>query len=409
MWAGFAAYLGVLVAAPRLGRRVVWGAIVVLVAAFAVAPVLLSHDVYSYVDYARLGVVHGLDPYVHPPARGPGRPGLRPRHLDRNDQRLRPALHPRDLPARLAAGRRRGRRPQGGRGALGPRPRRSSSPASPPGAASTRCAPPPSSPSTRSSSSTSSAAPTTTAWRCCWRCSASPRSSAPARPSAAPPSSPRPRPRPPPPSSPPSPSSPPQTAVDGPIRRHVDAYRPVGRLLAGALVAAAVIGGAAYLGFGWDWLHAFGLAGENQGRTSHLSIPITVARLTGLDPDAVRVARPRPLRRPLRLPPALDLARRRLGPRRRLGRLRPAPRHLLAAPLVPDLAPAAGRHLPRPHPPAPDPGPDRLPTGRPHPALLSRSFGRVRRRPPARPPPPLGEGCRIPVCDAPALAPAEQP
>ncbi len=46
---------------------------------------------------------------------------------------------------------------------------------------------------------------------------------------------------------------------------------------------------AAYLGFGWDWLHAFGLAGENQGRTSYMSIPITVARLTGLDPDAVRL------------------------------------------------------------------------------------------------------------------------
>jgi hypothetical protein len=37
-------------------------------------------------------------------------------------------------------------------------------------------------------------------------------------------------------------------------------------------------------------LRAFGLAGENQGRTSHLSLPITFARLTGLDPDPVRVA-----------------------------------------------------------------------------------------------------------------------
>ena len=35
------------------------------------APVLLSHDVYSYVDYARLGVLHGLDPYVHRPAEAP--------------------------------------------------------------------------------------------------------------------------------------------------------------------------------------------------------------------------------------------------------------------------------------------------------------------------------------------------
>ena len=58
---------------------------------------------------------------------------------------------------------------------------------------------------------------------------------------------------------------------------------------------------------GWRWLlprrlarlarpsagtgsHAFALAGENQGRTSHMSIPITTARLTGLDPDPVRTA-----------------------------------------------------------------------------------------------------------------------
>src|SRR3954453_1941910 len=74
MWAGFAAYLGVLWKAPQLGSRVVWGTIVVLVAGFAVAPVLLSHDVFSYVDYARLGVRHGLDPYVHPPLAAPADP-----------------------------------------------------------------------------------------------------------------------------------------------------------------------------------------------------------------------------------------------------------------------------------------------------------------------------------------------
>jgi Glycosyltransferase family 87 len=67
-------------------------------------------------------------------------------------------------------------------------------------------------------------------------------------------------------------------------------FRPVGRLVGGAVLAILLIGGAAYLGFGWDWLHAFGLAGENQGRTSHLSIPITFARLTGLGPEPIRVA-----------------------------------------------------------------------------------------------------------------------
>jgi len=61
------------------------------------------------------------------------------------------------------------------------------------------------------------------------------------------------------------------------------------RLLAGALGAAIAVGIAAQLAFGWDWLHGFGLAGENQSRTSYMSIPITTARLTGLDPGAVRL------------------------------------------------------------------------------------------------------------------------
>jgi alpha-1,6-mannosyltransferase len=65
--------------------------------------------------------------------------------------------------------------------------------------------------------------------------------------------------------------------------------RPVGRLLIGAAGAIVALGVAAYAGFGWEWLHAFGLAGENQGRTSHLSVPITFARLTGLGADPVRV------------------------------------------------------------------------------------------------------------------------
>ncbi len=65
--------------------------------------------------------------------------------------------------------------------------------------------------------------------------------------------------------------------------------RPIGQLLVGATLTAAGIGALAWLAFGWDWLSAFGLAGENQGRTSYMSIPITVARLTGLDPDAVRI------------------------------------------------------------------------------------------------------------------------
>jgi hypothetical protein len=63
-----------------------------------------------------------------------------------------------------------------------------------------------------------------------------------------------------------------------------------GRFLAGAAIASAAIASAAWLAFGWDWLRGFGLAGENQSRTSHMSLPITTARLTGLDPNTVRLA-----------------------------------------------------------------------------------------------------------------------
>ncbi len=71
---------------------------------------------------------------------------------------------------------------------------------------------------------------------------------------------------------------------------YIAGNRPINRLLAGGLAAAAVIGVAAYAGFGWHWLHAVDLLGENQGRTSHLSIPTTFARLSGLGPTPVRVA-----------------------------------------------------------------------------------------------------------------------
>ena len=62
------------------------------------------------------------------------------------------------------------------------------------------------------------------------------------------------------------------------------------RLLAGALGAALAIGAAAWLAFGWDWLHGFTLAGENQSKTSYLSIPKLLARASGLSPEVTRPA-----------------------------------------------------------------------------------------------------------------------
>jgi alpha-1,6-mannosyltransferase len=67
-------------------------------------------------------------------------------------------------------------------------------------------------------------------------------------------------------------------------------FRPVGRVLVGFGIAVVAIGLMAYAAFGWHWLDAIGLAGENQSRTSHMSLPITAARLSGLDPDLTRTA-----------------------------------------------------------------------------------------------------------------------
>ncbi|HXA55574.1 MAG TPA: glycosyltransferase 87 family protein, partial [Solirubrobacteraceae bacterium] len=74
-----AAYAGLLALALQgrlaLDRRAAtWtialvGALNVLVVA---GPILFSTDVFSYIDYARLGVLHGLDPYLHGPVAASG-------------------------------------------------------------------------------------------------------------------------------------------------------------------------------------------------------------------------------------------------------------------------------------------------------------------------------------------------
>jgi hypothetical protein len=316
MWAGFAGYLGVLVAAPRLGgraqvretadsrdirgllqSRAIWAAIVLLVTAFAVAPVLLSQDVYSYVDYARLDVLHGLDPYVHPPYTEPSDPAFAqvtwPEATSAYGPLFTLATYPlawlsvgaavaalkvvaalsvlgiAAIVARLAAWR-------------GVDPARAAAfVALNPlvlvhvvggahndalmmlvvmlgvaAALSARWA---------SAGASLLAAIALKA------------SAAVVAPFAL------------------------FAAAKPPLdlRSHFlpDSGRKYDRklgawvwLLAGAVIAALAIGLAAYLAFGWDWLHAFGLAGENQGRTSYMSIPVLTARLTGLDVDPVRAA-----------------------------------------------------------------------------------------------------------------------
>jgi alpha-1,6-mannosyltransferase len=60
------------------------------------------------------------------------------------------------------------------------------------------------------------------------------------------------------------------------------------RFLAGAGLTALAIGLVAYLAFGWHWLHALDLVGHRESKATHLSIPSTFSRLSGLDPSAVR-------------------------------------------------------------------------------------------------------------------------
>jgi Glycosyltransferase family 87 len=60
-------YGGLLLAGAGLHRRSLLGAIAFLHVAFLLAPPLLSTDVFSYIAYAHLGVLHGLDPYVNGP------------------------------------------------------------------------------------------------------------------------------------------------------------------------------------------------------------------------------------------------------------------------------------------------------------------------------------------------------
>jgi alpha-1,6-mannosyltransferase len=289
MWVGFAVYLAVLAAAPALGGRLVWATIVLAVTAFAVAPVLLSHDVYSYLDYARLGVVHGLDPYVQPPLAAPADPAFAHVTWTETTSAYGPLFTLATYPlawlpvglgvavlkvaaalsivglalvvSRLAAWR-------------GVNPLRAAAfvalnplvlvhvvgGAHNDGLAMLLAM---LAVAALLSAREASAGVTLVA------AIATKASAAFIAPFALL-----------------------ATAKQRPMglkRPNSGRLRPIGRLLLGAALAIVVIGGAAYLGFGWDWLHAFGLAGENQGRTSYMSIPITVARLTGLDPDAVRL------------------------------------------------------------------------------------------------------------------------
>ncbi len=71
-----ACYVAALACAPRLPARLVWGALIAVHVVFLLSPPLLLTDVFNYIAYARMGVVHGINPYTHLPVAITGDPVL---------------------------------------------------------------------------------------------------------------------------------------------------------------------------------------------------------------------------------------------------------------------------------------------------------------------------------------------
>jgi len=69
-------YLLVLLLAQRLPMRAIAAAIVIAHVVLLLGPPLISQDVFGYLDFARLGALHGLDPYTHVAADAPTDPAF---------------------------------------------------------------------------------------------------------------------------------------------------------------------------------------------------------------------------------------------------------------------------------------------------------------------------------------------
>lgn len=69
-----AAYGGVLATAKELPGRAIGACIAVSYVLVLLGPPLLSQDIFGYLSFARLGALHGLDPYTHVAAEAPADP-----------------------------------------------------------------------------------------------------------------------------------------------------------------------------------------------------------------------------------------------------------------------------------------------------------------------------------------------
>jgi alpha-1,6-mannosyltransferase len=274
--------------AVAVDGRSAWAVALILLAGFALAPVLLSHDVYSYVDYARLGMVHGLDPYVYPPAAAPFDPAYThvtwidaisaygplftlityplawlPVWLAVAALKTATALSVLAIAVLVArAAPARGVSPLAAAAFVALNPLvliHVVGGAHNDGLAMLAA--------TVGLAAMLSAREATagTAFVAAFAIKAPAALAAPfALLSAA------------------------RMEPFTPHRGDKASFWPARRMLAGAGAATLAIGVAACAAFGWNWLDAIGLAGENQDRTSHMSVPITLARITDLDPTAVR-------------------------------------------------------------------------------------------------------------------------
>jgi len=66
-----ASYVAVLLAARTLSGPTLWVTILATHLVLLLGPPLISQDVFGYLDFARLGALHGLDPYTHVAAQVP--------------------------------------------------------------------------------------------------------------------------------------------------------------------------------------------------------------------------------------------------------------------------------------------------------------------------------------------------
>jgi alpha-1,6-mannosyltransferase len=69
MWIGYALAVA---ACDHVSPVLALSVVAALHVVFFAAPPLMSTDVFGYLDYARLGSLHGLNPYTHPPIASPG-------------------------------------------------------------------------------------------------------------------------------------------------------------------------------------------------------------------------------------------------------------------------------------------------------------------------------------------------